>query len=77
MDAHQRSSGLPCDRYETKVKDFNFGSLIRTDATKEYSERNTIFGPLHFVDRVFVLTLCSDADAVLRHRGGCLARHSP
>lgn len=34
-----------CDgRYETKVKDFNFGSLIRTDARKEYSETNTIFG---------------------------------
>lgn len=32
------------NRYETKVKDFNFGSLIRMDATKEYSETNTIFG---------------------------------
>jgi len=31
-------------RYEKKVKDYNFGSLIRTDAEKEYSERNTIFG---------------------------------
>ncbi|KAG9310159.1 polysaccharide biosynthesis-domain-containing protein [Chiua virens] len=31
------------DQYETKVKDFNFGSLIRTDATNEYSETNTIF----------------------------------
>ncbi|KAI9567646.1 polysaccharide biosynthesis-domain-containing protein [Boletus coccyginus] len=31
------------NQYETKVKDFNFGSLIRTDATKEYSETNTIF----------------------------------
>jgi hypothetical protein len=30
--------------YEKKIKDFNFGSLIRTDATKEYSETNTIFG---------------------------------
>lgn len=36
-----------CDRYETKVKDFNFGSLIRTDATNEYSETNTIFGRFH------------------------------
>ena len=31
------------DRYEKKVKDYNFGSLIRTDARQEYSETNTIF----------------------------------
>ncbi|EIW79779.1 DUF757-domain-containing protein [Coniophora puteana RWD-64-598 SS2] len=29
--------------YEKKVKDYNFGSLIRTDARNEYSETNTIF----------------------------------
>jgi len=29
--------------YETKITDYNFGSLIRTDATKEYSETNTVF----------------------------------
>ncbi|KAH7883094.1 timeless protein-domain-containing protein [Phlebopus sp. FC_14] len=29
--------------YEKKVKDYNFGSLIRTDARLEYSETNTIF----------------------------------
>ncbi|TFL07438.1 DUF757-domain-containing protein [Pterulicium gracile] len=29
--------------YEKKIKDYNFGSLIRTDATKEYGETNTIF----------------------------------
>ena len=31
-------------RYEKKITDYNFGSLIRTDAMKEYSETNTIFG---------------------------------
>ena len=31
-------------RYEKKVKDFNFGSLIRTDSRREYAETNTIFG---------------------------------
>lgn len=31
------------DRYKDTVKDYNFGSLIRTDATGEYSETNTIF----------------------------------
>jgi hypothetical protein len=30
--------------YEKKVKDYNFGSLIRTDARQEYGETNTIFG---------------------------------
>lgn len=31
-------------RYEKKIKDHNFGSLIRTDARDEYAEKNTIFG---------------------------------
>ncbi|KAK7052976.1 hypothetical protein VNI00_004297 [Paramarasmius palmivorus] len=31
------------NRYEKKVKDYNFGSLIRTDARDEYGEKNTIF----------------------------------
>jgi len=35
-----------CNRYEKKVKDYNFGSLIRTDAKQEYGEKNTIFGGL-------------------------------
>ncbi|RDX55360.1 DUF757-domain-containing protein [Polyporus arcularius HHB13444] len=30
-------------QYEKKIKDYNFGSLIRTDAREEYSETNTIF----------------------------------
>ncbi|KAJ7581251.1 DUF757-domain-containing protein [Mycena floridula] len=30
-------------RYEKKVKDYNFGSLIRTDGRLEYGEKNTIF----------------------------------
>ena len=42
------------DRYEKKVKDYNFGSLIRTDARQEYSETNTIF-----VTRIQVRTLRS------------------
>lgn len=29
--------------YEKKVKDYNFGSLIRTDAKDEYSQFNSIF----------------------------------
>ncbi|CDO72126.1 hypothetical protein BN946_scf184962.g69 [Trametes cinnabarina] len=30
-------------QYEKKIQDYNFGSLIRTDARQEYSETNTIF----------------------------------
>jgi hypothetical protein len=36
-------------RYEGKVIDYNFGSLIRTDCNEEYGERNTIFGEYTFV----------------------------
>ncbi|KAF5350636.1 hypothetical protein D9756_008597 [Leucocoprinus leucothites] len=32
------------EEYKEKVKDHNFGSLIRTDAKEEYGETNTIFG---------------------------------
>ncbi|KAJ7829392.1 DUF757-domain-containing protein [Mycena olivaceomarginata] len=31
------------ESYKKKVKDYNFGSLIRTDARQEYGENNTIF----------------------------------
>ncbi|KAH9929964.1 DUF757-domain-containing protein [Amylocystis lapponica] len=31
------------ETYQDKVKDYNFGSLIRTDARLEYGEANTIF----------------------------------
>ncbi|KAJ7132878.1 DUF757-domain-containing protein [Mycena crocata] len=31
------------ESYKKKVKDYNFGSLIRTDARHEYGENNTIF----------------------------------
>lgn len=32
------------ETYKDKVKDYNFGSLIRMDSRDEYSETNTIFG---------------------------------
>jgi hypothetical protein len=31
------------ESYKEKVKDYNFGSLIRTDSRDEYGESNTIF----------------------------------
>lgn len=34
---------LSADSYKDTIKDYNFGSLIRTDARDEYSETNTIF----------------------------------
>ncbi|KAJ7809181.1 hypothetical protein B0H14DRAFT_2849329 [Mycena olivaceomarginata] len=34
------------ESYKKKVKDYNLGSLIRTDARQEYGENNTIFGTL-------------------------------
>src|SRR6267142_1893676 len=46
--------------YEKKITDFNFGSLIRTDATKEYSETNTIFGAPVLPVRAFRTLLLTD-----------------
>jgi hypothetical protein len=44
-------------RYENKITDYNFGSLIRTDATREYSETNTIFGALVFFSWMGIILL--------------------
>jgi len=30
-------------RYEKKVKDFNFGTLVRNNAREEYSQHNSMF----------------------------------
>ncbi|GMM32293.1 hypothetical protein DAMA08_050380 [Martiniozyma asiatica (nom. inval.)] len=30
-------------KFEDKVQDFNFGTLIRTDSSKEYDQDNTVF----------------------------------
>lgn len=38
------NDGYPFDRYKEKIKDYNFGSLIRMDSRMEYGESNTIFG---------------------------------
>lgn len=47
-------------RWENKITEHNFGSLLRTDAQGEYSETNTIFGTRHstldyatFLDALF------------------------
>ena len=61
--------------YKDKVKDYNFGSLIRMDARDEYAETNTIFGASFFllVDfrlRFYSLPLVtSHTDTVLCFRG--------
>jgi hypothetical protein len=44
LPTRRRCAHVDPDRYEGKVMDFNFGSLIRTDANEEYGEKNTIFG---------------------------------
>ena len=54
-------------RYKDKVKDYNFGSLIRTDAEEEYGEKNTIFGTsrVYHVDPNYreLIAIDSDTDA--------------
>ncbi|KAI8344225.1 hypothetical protein BC941DRAFT_6529 [Chlamydoabsidia padenii] len=32
------------NKYEKRVKEFNFGSLVRIDARDDYTEQNTMFG---------------------------------
>ncbi|ORX62554.1 DUF757-domain-containing protein [Hesseltinella vesiculosa] len=32
------------NKYEKRVKEFNFGTLIRIDAREDYTEQNTMFG---------------------------------
>ncbi|KAI8371459.1 putative polysaccharide biosynthesis protein [Radiomyces spectabilis] len=32
------------NKYEKRVNEFNFGSLIRIDAREDYTEQNTMFG---------------------------------
>lgn len=33
-----------CLRFEGVVEDFNYGTLLRLDCRKDYTEENTIFG---------------------------------
>ncbi|PWA31951.1 hypothetical protein CCH79_00019294, partial [Gambusia affinis] len=35
-----------CNQFEGVVEDFNYGTLLRLDCEKDYSEDNTIFGEL-------------------------------
>lgn len=32
------------NRFEKKIEDFNFGTLLRIDCTKDYTEENSILG---------------------------------
>lgn len=32
-----------CGLYEKKIEDYNFGTLLRTDSSKEYDQEDTIF----------------------------------
>ena len=34
-----------CNQFDGKVEDFNFGTLLRLDVTKEYTEENTVLVP--------------------------------
>ena len=63
----------PClGRYDGKVTDHNFGSLIRTNAEEEYSESNTIFGALREpVSGSATEIVGSDESAVFSFRGEC------
>lgn len=35
-----------CNKFEGTVEDFNYGTLLRLDCEKDYTEENTIFGEI-------------------------------
>lgn len=37
-----------CNQFEGLVEDFNYGTLLRLDCEKDYTEENTIFGKFTF-----------------------------
>lgn len=39
---------LFCNQFEGLVEDFNYGTLLRLDCEKDYTEDNTIFGEFMF-----------------------------
>lgn len=41
-----------CNQFEGLVEDFNYGTLLRLDCEKDYTEENTIFGK-HLTHDVF------------------------
>lgn len=71
----------PClSRYEGKVTEHNFGSLIRMDAEEEYSESNTIFGAFREPvtgDGSVTNLPGSDAGAIFGIRGDRCVRNHP
>ncbi|RTG86790.1 uncharacterized protein DC041_0004249 [Schistosoma bovis] len=42
-----------CNEFERKVEDFNFGTLLRLDASKGYCPENTCIGRIFFYLNVF------------------------
>ncbi|NXR65589.1 PBDC1 protein, partial [Rhadina sibilatrix] len=50
-----------CLRFEGLVEDFNFGTLLRLDSRRDYSEENTILAP-----RIQFLAI-----EIARNREGC------
>lgn len=42
------------NRFEKTIEDFNFGTLLRIDCTKDYSEENSILGEF-YVHCIFIV----------------------
>ncbi|KAJ7683634.1 hypothetical protein B0H14DRAFT_3676164 [Mycena olivaceomarginata] len=65
---HPCRAPAPPSPYKKKVKDYNLGSLIRTDARQEYGENNTIFGTLRAWSFLYVPFPPHPALALMRQR---------
>ena len=57
-------------KYETRVEDYNFGTMLRSNPKFEYGEKETIFGTVLGVGNSIanLLTFTSYAHAILCHR---------
>lgn len=48
-----------CNEFEGLVEDFNYGTLLRLDCEKDYTEENTIFGTYtsHSGKKILIITI--------------------
>lgn len=64
-----------CMQFENQVEDFNYGTLLRLDSSKEYTEENTIFSTrIQFFAIEIARNREGCNDVIYRHRGDDTAK---
>ncbi|XP_018421712.1 PREDICTED: protein PBDC1 [Nanorana parkeri] len=60
-----------CMKFENEVEDFNYGTLVRMDSSREYTEENTIFATrIQFYAIEIARNREGINDVVFQHRAG-------